>query len=318
MVPKLLTLALEYHRMPLRFGHLTDPTAPLPDAFETWLIEAGSALAPRNIGQTAASLGISRDEARSIFLFFLRQTLLFPQADLYRVLGLSRRCTAQAVKQHRCLLVRLFHPDRTPQGDERGVALTARINAAYRILRDPQARRRYDTLLPPQTGAGPAMADEWDFFRPRAQFIALPRDARSTPEQSVQTRSIWLSTAAFFALAALLSILVREPDRPSLRINQELASSNAIGPSFLRGNYAADTHGEEQREMVRIVGGGQAENARHSSTVASPAIEHLAHMTNQTRDTGGSEVVKNHQSSRVSTATPLEPILAPRNPPLAQ
>ncbi len=235
MVPKLLVLALEFHQAPLRFGHLIDPSKGLPDSFSTLLSEAGAALAPGNIQETAAVLGAQPEELREAFLFFVRQTLLSPQADHYRVLGLQRQCTAEAVKRHHSLLVRMFHPDRMPGDEERSIALTARINAAYQTLRDPQARRRYDSSLPRISVSGRARDDEREFFRPRDPVKPLFAGARRLPALPFRGRSAWLWTLVGLAMAAVLLIAAREPRQPSLRVNPELARPGPAGPSFLQG-----------------------------------------------------------------------------------
>ena len=64
MMPPLLVLALEFHRAPLRFRHLSDPEYPLPEAFDVWLTEASVALAPDNAAATAAVLGTAIETLR--------------------------------------------------------------------------------------------------------------------------------------------------------------------------------------------------------------------------------------------------------------
>jgi hypothetical protein len=238
MVPQLVVLALEFHRTPLRFGHLTDPALQLPDSFTNWLSEAGNALAPANIQQTADTLGAPPAALREAFLFFLRQTLLLPQADHYRVLGLPRGCTAEAVKHHHSLLVRLFHPDRMPDDEERSIALTARINAAYQTLREPQARKRYDSGLGRPPFKARSHPDTAAFFQPRDPLSGFGTSARRWQAVPVRARSGLLWTLVAVCVIVLLMLAFREPRQPTLRVNPKIARSNAPGPSFLHGTQA--------------------------------------------------------------------------------
>lgn len=234
MVPALLVLAVEFHRAPLRFGQLTDPTLQLPAAFGSWLLESCTALAPGAIQANAESLALSPTELRNAFLFLLRQTLLSPQADHYRVLGLPRDCSQDAIKRHHSLLVRMFHPDRNPTQNDLSVRHTARINAAYQALRDRVSRQHYDLGLPAPRETARNEATTQEFFRPRRP---IPRSAKRSPSASralVQTRVTILWIAACALAAGLLFLALREPDQPLLQINPRLAKRGAAGPSYLR------------------------------------------------------------------------------------
>lgn len=246
MVPELLVLAVEFHRTPLRFEHLTDPTRPLPDGFGGWLLESGVALAAGNIEATAATLGVSSQALREAFLFFVRQTLLLPGADHYRVLGLSRGCPAESVKRHYSLLVRLFHPDRMPGEDEHRIVLTARINAAYQTLRDADARSRYDRQFPPSLAGSPAAAERLDFFRPRDPIKPFARTQRPADRSGLRSRPIVLWVLACLGTGGLLFLALVEPDQPALRIDPQSAGGAAPAPAYLRqeGEYERPAHAE--------------------------------------------------------------------------
>jgi hypothetical protein len=231
MVPRLLVLALEFYRAPLRFGHLTDPALPLPAAFGDWLSEALAAVTPANLPATAEALTAEPTEVEAALVFFVRQVLLLPQADHYRVLGLPRQAADGAIRQHYSLLVRMFHPDRSPGDEEQSRALTARINAAYRVLRDPEARRVYDRSLP----APPTPVDETlHFFRPGTAVIpAAKRSAlRSVLPGSMRRAGLW--AMAGLAVGGLLLVMTREPDPPALRINPDAGRETASRPAYLR------------------------------------------------------------------------------------
>jgi curved DNA-binding protein CbpA len=234
MVPRLLVLALEFYRAPLRFGHLTDPAGPLPRLFGDWLNEALAAVAPANLGQTADALAAEPREIEAALVFFVRRVLLLPQADHYRVLGLTRQATDESIRQHYSLLVRLFHPDRSPGDEEQSRALTARINAAYRVLRDPEARRRYDPSLPASPAAPHEDSDALSFFRPSGTAVpTLGRRARRSSSPG-RGRRAGLWAVASLALAGLLLLITWEPEPPTLRIKPDAGRETASRPAYLQ------------------------------------------------------------------------------------
>ncbi len=205
MVPKLLVLALEFHRAPLSFSHLTDPARPLPEAFGHWLAAASKALAPGEIEATAEVLDTQPEVLREAFLFFIRQTLLSPQADHYRILGLSRGSSEASIKRNYSLLVRLFHPDRVADETERNSRLTARINSAYQALCDPQMREHYDLHLPPVPDDDQTWNCVPDFFQPREPDPEFDVFARSPPALSNRLR--WVITWLLAAVVIILLVL---------------------------------------------------------------------------------------------------------------
>jgi molecular chaperone DnaJ len=68
-----------------------------------------------------------------------------PRVDFYRVLGVSREATDEAIKKAYRKLVFEYHPDRNP-GSTDSEAKIREINAAYEIIGDPESRRNYDRL----------------------------------------------------------------------------------------------------------------------------------------------------------------------------
>lgn len=64
------------------------------------------------------------------------------KTDYYRTLEVSEGATQQEIKQAYRRLAKQLHPDtQTPKSDHAGIQ---RINAAYEVLGDPQARSHYD------------------------------------------------------------------------------------------------------------------------------------------------------------------------------
>ena len=68
-----------------------------------------------------------------------------PRVDYYRILGVSRESTDEAIKKAYRKLVFEHHPDRNPDSRD-AEARIREINAAYEIIGDPEARRNYDRL----------------------------------------------------------------------------------------------------------------------------------------------------------------------------
>ena len=210
-------MALEFQQAPQRFAHWTDPRRALPEAFGSWLTEAGAALAPARLAPIARELAASPEQVRAALRSLMRHSLLMPGADCYRVLGLSRPCPAAAIKRHHGILIRLFHPDRTSPEE---AAEAARINTAYRRLRDPAARRRYDqtlTALQAQAPESPPPPGK----RPPAARPLLP-----------MVLARWGLVAGAILLGLIL-VTARPPEPPALRVDPERAAARSPEPAFL-------------------------------------------------------------------------------------
>jgi molecular chaperone DnaJ len=65
--------------------------------------------------------------------------------DFYRVLGVSRDASDDAIKKAYRKLVFQHHPDRNPDSTH-AEAKIREINAAYEVVGDPEKRRTYDRL----------------------------------------------------------------------------------------------------------------------------------------------------------------------------
>jgi curved DNA-binding protein CbpA len=267
MVPDLIVLALDYYRAPLRFGHLADPDHPLPAGFDNLVTAVGGALSPHQLEATARVLGTSATELDRASRFFLRQVLLAPGSSHYRILGVSPGADEETIRQHYQLLVRFFHPDRSLDDPDRDALYTARINEAYRVLKDPGRRRGYDRQLAakgrsPAAGEDPAAAGP--AFRPRAPF------ADSAGRNGFRSRGpvpLILGGGIALALAAVLLVFLSARE-PALRVNPELARSSAARPSYLSEPQAGPA-GDPQR--ARSSGGEVAREPAAPGEEAGPA-----------------------------------------------
>jgi molecular chaperone DnaJ len=65
--------------------------------------------------------------------------------DYYRVLGVSREASDDAIKKAYRKLVFQYHPDRNPD-NAKAEAKIREINEAYEVVGDPEKRRSYDRL----------------------------------------------------------------------------------------------------------------------------------------------------------------------------
>jgi DnaJ domain len=118
---------------------------PLPDGVLTVLrIAAGdSETEQAAIDLTGRSLGTLRRAAA----FFIEQILLAPDADSYRVLGVSPQASAGELRRNVALLLRWLHPDLDPQGIRSIFA--GRVTTAWNNLKTPERRAAYDNSRQP-------------------------------------------------------------------------------------------------------------------------------------------------------------------------
>ncbi|MBK8742072.1 MAG: J domain-containing protein [Betaproteobacteria bacterium] len=77
-------------------------------------------------------------------LFFVQQSLFREGASHYQVLGLTPDATTDALRENHRLLIHLVHPDRNNQGVVWPESVAARVNRAYSVLRNAEARAAYD------------------------------------------------------------------------------------------------------------------------------------------------------------------------------
>lgn len=138
----LLALALAYHRAPLDHQDRLAAVATLPEDMNRllWLANGSEEILAAAARQTGAEAG----EVRAAALFLLQRLCLARDAGHYRVLGLNPDATAEQIKDHHRLLMRLMHPDRAGAADLWVDSYAARINEAYSVLSRPQTRAAYD------------------------------------------------------------------------------------------------------------------------------------------------------------------------------
>ena len=172
---------------------------PLPAGI-TLVIEVASG-APQALKDAAADLGEAEGVVLEAARFYLEQMLFAaPEADAYRVLGVSPRAEHGQIRLHHRLLQRWLHPDRAIAGD--ATIFATRVNQAWAQLRTPALRDDYDASLR-NHGAddgGQATAPEfraWHYDEP------MPSHGR---------RSRWLFVAALACSVVLAVLIVRHED----------------------------------------------------------------------------------------------------------
>ena len=237
MVPPLVELALDYYRKPLDYSHLADVEEPLPRGFPDLLADFNAALSSARIDETARLLSSDADELRTAAHFFIRHALLNPSADHYRSLGLNRDSSSDAVRANYQILIRMFHPDRLRDADEVDLAYSSRLNAAYRVLRDPKSRADYARGLPRRRPSS-RQQDSHHYFQPRGQAMAAARRPERLSRVGDRLKRPWLGiTTLLILVTASVYWITREPEHPTLRLTKpaaEVQQQQAL-PQYLHG-----------------------------------------------------------------------------------
>lgn len=144
-------LALAVYRQPALHTELLRGNAALPQGIAVLLRLAGGTEA-QELNPALSGLA-PEGELHKAAMFFVEEVLFQRDATHYRVLGLNPDATAEQIKEHHRLLMRLFHPDRSNHGGERREHFATRANLAYNTLRDAGSRASYDETLRPAATA---------------------------------------------------------------------------------------------------------------------------------------------------------------------
>jgi hypothetical protein len=233
MVPVLVSVALDCFRDPLAYRHLQADGLSLPVGFDELLTDLCAAVAPGRADETARLTGVRVQDLQSAARFFVRQMLLPPGADHYRCLGLRPDASAQTVRLHYRLLIGLFHPDRDDALGAADASVAARLNAAYRTLRDDAARRHYDAGLR-RSAALERPADPATLFRRRPEAVMDP----VAPWVGMRLRPLLSSSRHWLWLIGILTIMIitmlfiAMPRAPELRTRSGVSAPPPV-PAYL-------------------------------------------------------------------------------------
>jgi hypothetical protein len=187
-----LEVALALMRMPSMRVALR--CRPLPEGVgELIELAAGS---PARVAQAAACSHESTANVLEAARFYVREVLLFPGADAYRILGVPPDAADARIKLHHRHLQQWLHPDRDGDGWESVFA--ARVNTAWAELRSPPRRAAYDAR---RASIAPASQDD-------APQRVLVGDWRPTPTVEDSHWRHWVLPGAGVACCLLLALLV--------------------------------------------------------------------------------------------------------------
>jgi hypothetical protein len=192
-----IDLALDLARMPVLAHSIEKP--PLPtDILEVMRIAAGAPevcqLASQATGKPPAVL---IEAAR----FYLQQVLLRPDADSYRVLGLSPGASRELARRHMRCLLQWLHPDVNRDWDS---AYAERVLSAWRevsadIPRPSNSRSHVAT--------GPGSKAPLDFGPRRMPWIEEPQKKKKIQPKHVLmpvARRVGIGVAAAALLVAVV------------------------------------------------------------------------------------------------------------------
>ena len=146
--PDIFELALACYRAPLVHQGQLAAAAPLPPDMTRllWLANGSPEVLENAVRQT----GAEAEELCAAAQFLVQQLCFARNASYYRVLGLEPGATAEQLKEHHRLLMRLFHPDRAG-GESWTDHFASRVNEAWTALSRPQLRAADVVRRPPQS-----------------------------------------------------------------------------------------------------------------------------------------------------------------------
>ncbi|HEX7888338.1 MAG TPA: DnaJ domain-containing protein [Ramlibacter sp.] len=169
-------------------------------------------------GRMAAVDGHRTEELRDAAAFFIGAALLYPGADPYALLGVSRSADLPELKERYRLLMRLVHPDfagtlRANWPDDSAV----RVNRAYEVLSSPVRRREYDD----QVASGPQHGP----VKEARRAVPVPKGARLSSRGRTAKRAAW----AFVVLVSLLALGLLLPHPAPVRLVQKPETAPSPG-----------------------------------------------------------------------------------------
>lgn len=173
--------------------------------------------------------------------------------NYYETLGVSRNSEPEVIEAAYRALMKKYHPDRWV-GDAAAAEPRAKlINEAFATLRDPERRRAYDKLHPPEAPRRPtkirrkpaktvARTKEKPPVRTRTKVQTFHAPVRSTRRRAPVHDPMVpaLGLVACLGLAALIALASRGPSEAQL---------TAIGPVELRPVQAAVLSGGRKQSV---------------------------------------------------------------------
>lgn len=206
-LPLLIPALLDFERAPGRYPLIKrEPSLLFDLAHTVLLMAAGRAV------DGLASLGADQEtQARQAARFFVRTALLRSGVDHFTLLGLLPGASAEQVREHYRLMIRLTHPDFAGDGDPWPADAASRINIANDVLSSPDRRADYQaSLVPPAVAPIPKPP----VSKPQPKAAARPPVVARKPVAGGASGAGWLrrldallSTRMKFAIASLGALL---------------------------------------------------------------------------------------------------------------
>ena len=141
-IPRGLVLALDLLRAPVLAEVMrTQPLLPSKDILVLLRIAGGC---PQTTRHAVECTGKSPEHIHDAVVLYLKQILLFPDADSYRLLGVDPQAPHAIVREHLHWMMRWLHPDRNSNSWESLFA--PRVLSAWEDLKSPQRREAYNRL----------------------------------------------------------------------------------------------------------------------------------------------------------------------------
>lgn len=303
---ELFARALEYYRAPQgpRFG--VDVTRQVPAGLSELLSSLGKSRGESDeLAVMAASLDTDTMELRKAAYFFLRQLFFSADCDHYRLLGLPRNASTDEIRNRYRQLIRLFHPDRNPDGDDWDRLYAPRLNNAYDTLKSAARRREYDASLAPQRSGEARNRVKQPPSRP-SRRRQPPRVDVPVSEVLYRSRllqrhpKIMIWGIALLLLTILLIYAATSSRQPMLAEGDNATVGDYDYPDF--GQAATDLKGAGRQDSRDWVGG--LDPAR----LMLPLVDETGANT-QAAPEAPSAPLAEEQNSKLESVTP-EPALA--------
>ena len=222
-IDQTLQLALDIYAAPLQYRNLLDHGIEIPQDFPEFLKFVARDDHSPEMTERAGQLDVSPLTLKQACYFYIRQALFHDAKNYYRILGVADTATDEAIRLNYHLLIRLFHPDRNPEGDSWNELFAPLLNEAYNTLKRAGSRQGYDrarddharAATPPETEQEPVARRELR----RKQYT--PRDVAPGVLDLLYQIPLWqkhpkllIWGTLVFLLSLFLAILILNAQAP--------------------------------------------------------------------------------------------------------
>jgi len=223
-IPRGLVLALDLLRTPVLAEVMRhQPLLPSTELLVLIRIAGGC---PETSREAVDCTGKSLQHIRDAVVLYLKQILLFPDADSYRVLGVDPQASHSTIREHLHWMMRWLHPDRNRNSWE--TVFACRVLSAWEDLKSSQRREAYDQLRRHRTNSvmptGTQMRGQGTSRRRGIPWVATPLPRRRSGR--IWVRALASALAIVLGLAVWLSFDHRLP--LALFSNEAEADSDAM------------------------------------------------------------------------------------------